>query len=72
MVSGSFSRTLREKCPCSELFWSAFSRIRTEYGDIYSVSLRIQSECEKMQSRITPDKDTFYAVKDPWKREKIL
>ena len=65
MVSGSFSQTLREKCPCSELFWSAFSRIRTEYGDIYSVSLRIQSECEKMQSRITPDKDTFYAVKDP-------
>ena len=24
--------TLREKCPFSELFWSAFSRIRTEYG----------------------------------------
>ena len=26
--------TLREKCPCSELFWSSFSRIRTEYGEI--------------------------------------
>ena len=24
--------TLREKCPYSELFWSVFSRIRTEYG----------------------------------------
>ena len=24
--------TLLEKCPFSELFWSAFSRIRTEYG----------------------------------------
>ena len=24
---------LREKCPCSELFWSSFSRIRTEYGE---------------------------------------
>ena len=23
---------LREKCPYSEFFWSAFSRIRTEYG----------------------------------------
>ena len=22
------------KCPCSELFWSAFSRIRTEYRKI--------------------------------------
>ena len=25
--------TLREKCPCSELFWSSFSRIRTEYRE---------------------------------------
>ena len=31
--------TLREKCPYSELFWSAFSRIRTEYGEIRSISL---------------------------------
>ena len=28
----------------------------------YSVSPRIQSECEKMRSRITPNTDTFYAV----------
>ena len=28
----------------------------------YSVSLRIQSECVKMQTRITPNTDTFYAV----------
>ena len=33
--------SLLEKCPCSELFWSSFSSIRT---------------------RITPNKDTFYAV----------
>ena len=26
------SSTLREKCPYAELFWSVFSRIRTEYG----------------------------------------
>ena len=29
---------LREKCPYSELFWSAFSRIRTEYGEIWIIS----------------------------------
>ena len=31
--------TLREKCPYSELFWSVFSRIRTEYGEILRISL---------------------------------
>ena len=30
----------------------------------YSVSLRIQSECGKMQTRITPNTDTFYAVSE--------
>ena len=30
-------RALREKCPYSELFWSAFSRLRTEYRDIRSI-----------------------------------
>ena len=29
---------LRKKCPYSELFWSAFSRIRTEYREIWSIS----------------------------------
>ena len=41
--------TLRKKCPYSELFWSAFSRIRTEYGQI----LRIQSKGGKMRTIIT-------------------
>ena len=44
----------------------AFSRIQTDYfSDIflkYWVSLRIQSECGKMRTRITPNTDTFYAV----------
>ena len=40
--------TLRKKCPYSELLWS--------------VSNRIQSECGKIQTRITPDTDTFNAV----------
>ena len=30
--------TLREKCPYLELFWFAFSRIRTEYEEIRSIS----------------------------------
>ena len=30
--------TLREKCPYSELFWSTFSRIRTEQGEIVRIS----------------------------------
>ena len=29
---------LRKKCPYSELFWSVFSRIRTEYGEILRLS----------------------------------
>ena len=30
--------SLRKKCPYSEFSWSAFSRIRTEYGKIQSIS----------------------------------
>ena len=29
---------MRNKCPYSEIFWSAFSRILTEYGEIRSIS----------------------------------
>ena len=35
--SDSFRHCVK-KCPYSELFWSVFSRIRTEYGEIQSVS----------------------------------
>ena len=31
-------QTLRKKFPYSELFWSVYSRIRTEYGEIRSIS----------------------------------
>ena len=34
----SRTSTLRKKCPYSEIFWSAFSRIRNEYGE--SVQMR--------------------------------
>ena len=47
---------LCKNCPYSELFWSAFSRIWTEY----SVSLCIKSECGKMRTRITLNTETFY------------
>ena len=30
--------TLRKNCPYLELFWSVFSRIRTEYEDILPIS----------------------------------
>ena len=30
--------TLREKCPHSQFFWSIFSLIRTEYGEMWNIS----------------------------------
>ena len=33
-----YKNTLREKCPCSELFWSLFSGIWTEYREIFCIS----------------------------------
>ena len=30
--------------------------------EIFEVSLRIQSECGKIRTRVTPNKDTFYVV----------
>ena len=53
--------TLREKCPYSELFWSVFSRIWTEYGEILRIS-HFQSKCGKIRTRKTPNTGTFYAV----------
>ena len=32
------NHSLRKKCPYLELFWSVFSRIRTEYGEILRIS----------------------------------
>ena len=32
------SLSLRKKCPYSELFWSVYSRIRIESGEIWSIS----------------------------------
>ena len=35
MLKLPLNSALRKKCPYSELFWSACSRIRTEYGEIF-------------------------------------
>ena len=32
------SQAMDEKCPYLELFWSAFSHIRTKYGEIIHIS----------------------------------
>ena len=59
MFSTSFSR--REKCSYSELFWSAFSRIRTEYGEIQSISpysVRMRENADQNNSKYA----TFHAV----------
>ena len=53
--------SLRKKCPYSNFFWSIFSRIRTECGDLrrkspYSVRMQ-----ENMDQK-TPNTDTFRAV----------
>ena len=50
--------TFRKKCPYLELFWSTFCRIRTEYGEIWS----IQSKFGKMRTRISPNTNTFHVI----------
>ena len=43
----------------------AFSRIRTDYGEIRSISLysvQMRENTGNMRTRITPNTDTFYAV----------
>ena len=78
LFSNTHEIVLSEKRPNTELFWSLFSHIWTEYGDlrsksyeeIYSVQLRekrfterfIQSKCGKIRPRKTPYLDTFSAV----------
>ena len=54
--------SLRETCPYLAFFGSGFFRIRTEYGEIYGLSLHIQSKCGKMQTSKTPNTDTSHAV----------
>ena len=46
--------TPRKKCPYSELFWSVFSRIQTEYGEIRSIfpySVRMRKNTDQNNSK---------------------
>ena len=62
VIEFEYIATLREEFPSTKFFWSVFSSIRTEYGDllglnieIYRVNLRIQSEYWKTRPEKTPD-----------------
>ena len=53
--------SLCEKCSYPGFFWSVFSRIQTEYGEIPSISRSVHS-CGKIRTRKYPNTDTFHAV----------
>ena len=46
------SFALRKKCPYSKLFWSAFSLMRSEYGEVYSFWMR-ESADQKIRNTAT-------------------
>ena len=49
--------TLRERCPYSEFFWSVFSLIRTEYGEILCISpfsVRMPENTDQKNSKYGP------------------
>ena len=48
-------------------FWSIFSRIRTEYGEIRR-DIQYSVRYGKIRTRETPYLDTFHAVKVKWKQ----
>ena len=57
--------SLREKCPYSELFWPAFSRIRTEYRVIlritpYSVQMHENADQSNSEYRYFLRSDYFW------------
>ena len=46
--------TLREKCPYSEIFWSVFAHIRTEYREIFRIapySVRMRENTDQKNSK---------------------
>ena len=56
-----FYPTLREKCPNMEFFfWSVYSFLRTEYGDLR----RFSPYTEKYGPEKTPYLDTFHELMD--------
>ena len=57
---------LREKCTYSELFWSAFSRIRTEYGEILLISPYSVQMLENADQNNSEYGHFLRNVKVPW------
>ena len=53
--------TLREKRPYSELFWSTFSRIRTECWEMLRIS-QYSVRMQEMRTRITSYTNNLYTV----------
>ena len=52
LVVGVRPLALREKCPITEFFWSVFSRIRTEYGDLRSKFVQMRENTDQKKFRI--------------------
>ena len=53
MTIGNNLLTVHDACPYSDFFLSIFFRNWTEYGEVCSVNLRIQSKCGKIRTRKT-------------------
>ena len=60
---------MHKKCPYSEFFWSLFSRIRTEYENLQSISLysvRMQENADQKSSEYRHFLH-IVGIKDIWK-----
>ena len=58
----SLKSTLCKKCPYSVRYSVPYFPALGLNTERYGASLRIQSECEKVRTRKTPNTGTFYAV----------
>ena len=62
------SFTLLEKCPYPAFFWSVFSRFRTEYREMWTISsysVRMRENTEKENSKYGQFSPSVSIVKDP-------
>ena len=64
-----------KKCPYSELFWSAYPRIRTEYGDLqikspYSVQMR-KNKDQKNSEYVHFSRIEVLSTNSNWKIEDL-
>ena len=67
--------SLRQKCPYSELFWSVFSRIRAEYGEILRIfpySGQMQENADQNNSEYGHFLRSAYLLYDKYSVWKLL